>query len=67
MLDKELQAKAKWVADMMAADGVTAEQVTTELALAYMDAISKKITQMQSTYLTRNGARKAFQAAVLSI
>jgi len=64
-LSEELQAKAKWVADMMAADGVKAEQVTEEMAIAYMDAVGKKIEAIQNAYLTRNGAKEALSSFVL--
>ncbi len=64
-LSKELMAKAKWVADMMAADGVCAEPVTPELAIAYMDAIGRKITKIQSTYLTQDRAKESMQDFVL--
>ena len=60
----ELQNKAQWVADMMKKDGVTPEQVTPELALAYMDAIGSKIQSIQNTYLTRNGAKDAMQSHI---
>ena len=63
-LSPELTRKAQWVADMMRADGVTPEQVTESMALAYMQAIGRKIQAMQNTYLTRNGARDAMQSAV---
>ncbi len=66
-LSKELMAKAKWVADLMAADGVKAEQVTPELAIAYAEAIELKITAIQSTYLARNGAKEAMQSTVLAM
>lgn len=67
MLSKELQAKAKWCADMMIADGVKPEQITEELCLAYLAAVGKKIVQIQNIYLTRNGAKQAMQNHVLSI
>ena len=57
---------AQWVADLMKADGVTAEMVTPDLALAYVDAIGRKIEAIQTTYLTRTGAKEAMQAAVLA-
>lgn len=64
-LNKDLIAKAKWVASLMRADGVKPEQVTTELAMAYMDAVGKKITMIQETYLTRNGGKEAMQSNIL--
>ena len=65
-LSSELKAKAQWVADMMQADGVKPGQLTDSLAMAYMDAIGRKIQTLQNTYLTRNGAREAMQGAVLA-
>jgi cytosine/adenosine deaminase-related metal-dependent hydrolase len=72
-LSEELQAQAKWCADLMRADGITAEHVAsmtddqqTELAMAYMQAIGKKIQQIQNIYLTRVGAKPALQNFVLT-
>jgi hypothetical protein len=64
-MTNELNLKAKWVADMMKADGVKPEQVTESMALAYMEAIGKKITAIQNTYLTRTGAQDALCNHVL--
>lgn len=64
MLDAQFQAKAKWVADMMAADGIKPEQLSDDLIVSYMLAISKKIQQIQGIYLTRNGAKKALQDVI---
>ena len=64
-LNAELQAKAKWVADLMKADGVKPEQVTEDMAIAYMETIGKKIERIQSTYLTRCGAKEAMGSFVL--
>ena len=66
MTTNEMNSKAQWVADMMKADGVTPEQVTPELAIAYMQRISKKIEAIQNTYLTRVGAKEAMQKTVLA-
>jgi hypothetical protein len=57
---------AQWVADLMKADGVKPEQVTTELVMAYFDEVGRKIKSIQSIYLTRNGAKQAMCQAVLS-
>lgn len=67
MPSKELQAKAKWAADLARADGVKPEQLTDELALAYMDAIGRKISEIQGIYLTRNGGKQAMQQAVYAL
>ena len=66
-LSQEISTKAKWVADMMIAEGVTASQLTPELIEAYMIAIGKKIAQIQSIYLTNSAAREAFGQKVLSV
>jgi len=58
-LDKEAMRYAQWVADLMAADGVKPEQLTQELIMAYMDTIGRKIAAIQSTFLTRVGAKEA--------
>jgi hypothetical protein len=65
--NKDLIQKAKWVADLMAADKVQPEQVTPELALAYMDVVQKKINLIQSQYLTRDDAKEAIQNAVFCL
>jgi hypothetical protein len=66
-LTNELKSKAQWVADLMKADKVTPEMVTPELALAYFDEAGRRIAKIQSTYLTRQGAKEAMQARILSI
>lgn len=50
----------------MRADGVTADQVATELALACMDEVGRRIEKMQTTYQTRPEARDAMISAVRS-
>lgn len=64
-MNNELQAKAKWVADLMRADGINSSQVTPDVALAYMEEIGRRIQKIQNTYLTRTGARDVFQASLL--
>ncbi len=59
-----METNAKWVADLMKSDGIKPEQITTELALAYLDEVGRKIKLFQSIYLTRNGARDAIQSRV---
>lgn len=66
-LNNQLMLKARWVADLMMADNVKPEQVTPELAIAYMDEISKKITAIQSAYLTRIDGRNVMQKTILAI
>ena len=68
------QHKAQWVADLMRADGVTADQLgalptetQTSLIVGYMDAIGRKIEQIQATFLTRNGAKEVMARAVIAI
>ena len=63
----EMKNKAQWVADMMKADGVKPEMITAELVMAYFDAVGRKINEIQSIYLTRNGAKDAMQKHLLSI
>lgn len=65
---------AKWVADSMKADGVTAEQLAAmseadrvSLSLAYVDAIGKKIVNMQTQLLTRPQAVPAFASVIRSL
>ena len=65
-MDNEFNNLAAWVADLMRADGITAEQVTPEIAIAYADAVGKKIAKIQSIYLTRIGAKDALTATVLA-
>jgi len=66
-LTNELKSKAQWVADLMKADKVTAEMVTPELVMAYFEEAGRRIENMQSTYLTRQGAKEAMQARILSL
>jgi hypothetical protein len=65
--DKTLYAHARWVADLMDADGIKPEQVTPELAMAYLDIVGRKIVSIQNTYLTRVGAKKALQDLVIAL
>lgn len=66
-LSNDLKIKAKWAADMMRADGVKPEQFTEELAMAYMEAIGKKIESIQNKYLTRVGAAETLQSFCLTV
>jgi hypothetical protein len=63
-LNQELMTKAKWVADMIGADGVNPSQLTPELIDAYMISIGKKISQIQGICLTNSAAREAFSNKV---
>lgn len=65
-MDKDFTNKARWVADLMKADGVNPEEVTPELCIAYMAKIGKKIQEAQDIYLTRNGAREALGQTILA-
>jgi hypothetical protein len=57
---------AQWVADLMAADGIKPEQVTPDLALAYLAVVGQKIQQIQNVYLTRVGAKTALQQYIVA-
>lgn len=62
--------RAKWIADLMAKDGVTPAQfaeLSNDLILAYNDEVLRKIKTIQSIYLTRTGAKEAMQNYVLSV
>jgi hypothetical protein len=65
-LAKELQNNAQWVANLMKADGVNAESVTTELSLAYLEEVGRKIAKIQNAYLTNPDARKSIIELVYS-
>ena len=69
-----MESKAKWVADMMKADGITMEMVSKmtelekiEMSMAYMAAIGRKIQQIQDKYRSSTEAKMAMQKQVLSI
>lgn len=66
-LSSELIAKAKWCADMMKADGVKPEQLTEELALAYMAEIGRRIESIQNMYLTIPAAKAQMRKAVFAM
>jgi hypothetical protein len=51
----------------MAADGIKPEQVTPDIALAYLAVVGRKIEQIQTTYLTRVGAKTALQELVIAV
>jgi hypothetical protein len=65
--DQNTYAHAQWVADLMAEDGIKPEQVTPEIALAYLDVVGRKIVQIQSKYLTLVGAKTAMQQVVVEL
>ena len=56
---------AEWVADIMSADGVTPDQVTPELAIAYFAEVGRKIERINCIYLTRDYAKEAMKNYVL--
>jgi hypothetical protein len=60
-------AHAQWVSDLMAADGIKPEQVTPDLALAYLEIVGRKIQQIQTGYLTKIGAKEAMQTTVFGL
>jgi hypothetical protein len=69
-----MNAKAKWVADLMAADGITAEFFATLKAadqlnfiMAYMDTIQQKIENMQSQYLCKPEVKEGFTGIVFDL
>lgn len=66
-MDNAMMEKARWVAQMMQADGVSPEMVTPELVMAYMEAISRRIDIIQGIYLTRPGAPEALGEMLIHI
>ena len=63
---------AAWVAELMAADGITPEQMTDlsfrqQTVAAYLDEVGRKIEAMQTRYLTNESARNAFATTVHQI
>ena len=69
-LSQEMKNTAKWVSDLMKADGVTPEQFASmpiDMIESYMMTIAKKIEAIQSIYLTRNGAQEVMANRVLSL
>ena len=64
--ESALTLKAKWVADLMKADGLDAANASPDVVLAYFDEVGRRIEKMQTTYLTRTGAREAMQQHVRS-
>jgi hypothetical protein len=65
--DQNTYAHAQWVADLMKQDGIKPEQVTPEIALAYLDVVGRKIVQIQNKYLTLVGAKTAMQQVVVEL
>ncbi len=60
---------AKWVADLITKDGITAEQFASDpqvFIAAYMAEIGRKITKIQDACLTRDGALSVMQEAVVA-
>lgn len=70
VLNEQEIGLAKWMADCMLADGVTADNFAaapTDFIAAYGDVIAAKIVKIQSVYLTRVGAKTAFSELVLNL
>jgi len=62
---------AKWVASLMAQDGITPEMLKDEEFMeealgAYLEEIGRKIERIQATYMTKPAAREALRQKVLS-
>ena len=69
-LSQQMMKTAKWMADLMKADGITPAEFSampSEMIEAYGDAIAKKIEAIQAIYLTRQGAKQAMADRVLAI
>ena len=73
-LSNDMINKARWISDMMKEDGITAEHIKsltdderTELAMAYMAAIERKIKQIQDAYRSNPEAKKTMQHKILSM
>jgi hypothetical protein len=69
-----MNAKAKWVADLMAADGITPEFFANlgsddqlNFIMAYMDAIGRKIGNMQAQYLCKPEVKEGFSEIVFDL
>ena len=50
----------------MKADGVTAEQVTPELCLAYLNEVTRRRQKIENILLTNPEAKRLFNFRVLS-
>ena len=66
-LSNELKNKAQWVAQLMKADGVTADQLTPEIIMAYLDEVGRRIEKMQTEYLTKPKVREGFDAVIIQL
>ncbi len=73
-MSNEMTIKAKWIADLLMADGITADQFGAmsdadqrNVIEAYMDEIGRRISKIQGIYLTRPGAREAIALRVAGI
>jgi len=70
-LSNEMMMKAKWVAESMMADGITAEmmsdpQMMADATEAYLAGVGRKIEKMQTTYLVNPLAREVMQSQVMN-
>lgn len=69
-----MEANAQWIANMMKADGVTIAQVAAmpeddriTLVFAYLDAMNRKIENMQTQLLTNPRKMEAFTKLIRSL
>ena len=66
---KEMISKARWMADMMHADGLTPEMLTDPAVLqdaveAYAEEMGRRIEKMQTHLITNPQAMKDFRSTV---
>ena len=70
-MEKEFLNLAKWVLDEIIKDGAETafiegdKDFKAQMAIAYVDAIGKKIQKIQTKYLTDETFKKGFQEFIL--
>lgn len=69
--ESDIEANAKWTAELMSADGITPEMLNDEnmqdFALAYLAEVGRKMAAMQEQYFTRTGAAEALTGVVYEL
>ena len=66
-MNNDLKSLSKAVAGMMQEDGVTCDNATTELVLAYVIEQRKRIERMQNLYLTNGEFKAAFNKIIYQL
>jgi hypothetical protein len=67
----DIEANARWTAELMAADGIAPEMLNDEskknFAMAYLSEVGRRMAVMQEHYFIRTGAAEALCGMLLTM